>query len=92
MVAAVLRQPDDPSALVLLLEGENIFDGGAAEPVDGLVVVAHHADVLPLACQGGRQQVLEVVGVLVFVDEDVAELVLPILPCLLVFQEQADGM
>ena len=90
--AVVLLQPDDPGALVLLLEGEDIFDGCSAEPVNGLVVVAHHADVLPLPRQGGRQEVLEVVGVLVFVDEDVAELVLPILPRLLVFQQQADGM
>ena len=90
--AVVLLQPDDPSALVLLLEGEDILNGSAAEAINGLVVVAHHADVLPLPRQGGRQQVLQVVGVLVFVDEDVAELVLLILPCLLVFQEQADGM
>ena len=91
--AVVLLQPDDPGALVLLLEGEDILDGGAAEAVDGLVVVAHHADVLrSLPARVDGQQVLQVVGVLVLVDQHVAELVLVIVPHLLVLLEQTDGV
>ena len=74
--AVVLLQPDDLCALEPLLEAQNVLDGGAPEAVDALVVVAHHADVLIPARQQGGQQVLQVVGVLVLVDEHVAELAL----------------
>ena len=74
--AVVLLQPDDPGPLILVLKGEDVLDGGPPEAVDGLVVVAHHADVLPFPRQQGGQLVLEVVGVLILVDEHIAELVL----------------
>ena len=90
--AVVLLQANDPGVLVLTLEGEDVFNGGATEPVDGLVVVTHHADVLPSSRQKPGQEVLEVVGVLILVDEDVAELPLVELPDVLVLLEEADGV
>ena len=90
--AVVLLQADHPGVLILAFKGEDILDGGSPEAVDGLVVVAHHADVLPSPGQQRRQQVLEVVGVLILVDEDVAELPLVILPHVGVALEQADGV
>ena len=88
--AVVLLQADDPGVLVLTLEGEDIFNGGTPEAVDGLVVVTHHADILPAPSQQPGQQVLEVVGVLVLVDEDVAEFPLVVLPHVGVLLEEPD--
>ncbi|MPM55031.1 hypothetical protein SDC9_101816 [bioreactor metagenome] len=90
--AVILLQADHPGALVLLLEGQNVFDGRPSEAVDGLVVVPHHADVPVPPRQGGHQQVLQMIGVLIFVDEDVAELILVIPAHLLVVLEQAHGV
>ena len=53
--AVVFLQTDHPGPLVLLLEGQNVLDGGPPEAVDGLVVVAHHAEVLIPPRQGGGQ-------------------------------------
>ncbi|MGC0428154.1 hypothetical protein RKD32_004509 [Streptomyces sp. SAI-195] len=86
--AVVLLQEDRRRVRVVLLELEDVADGGAAEGVDRLVGVAHHAQL------GGRhlglrrhvdgvlrghpdqlahQGVLGVVGVLVLVHQDVPE-------------------
>ena len=56
--AVVLLQADGAAGGVLLFKGEDILDGGPAEAVDGLVVVAHHAEVLVSPRQGGGQQIL----------------------------------
>ena len=68
------------------------MDGGAPEAVDGLVVVAHHADVAVTTGQQGGQVVLEGVGVLILVDEDIVEFVLVVFPHVLVLIQQADGV
>ena len=78
--AVVLLQTNHSRPFVLLLKGEDVFDRRPPEAVDGLVVVAHHTDVFPLPRQRGGQQILQVVGVLILINEDIAELVLPILP------------
>ena len=54
------------------------MDVGAAEPVDRLVRIADREDVPVLAREQLQQPVLRVVRVLVLVDEDVAEGVLPV--------------
>lgn len=77
--AVVLLQQDRRGARVVLLELEDVADGRAPEGVDRLVRVAHHAQLggrvgLPgRADQLPHQRVLGVVGVLVLVDQDVAE-------------------
>ena len=57
-----------------LLEVEDVPDVGAAPAVDGLVVVAHDAEVAVAAGEQLHELVLRAVGVLVLVDEDVLEL------------------
>ena len=74
--AVVLLQADGPGLGVLLLEVQDVLDVGPPEPVDGLVVVTHHAEVLVPPRQEAGQQILQVVGVLIFVHQHVAELVL----------------
>ena len=70
--AVVLLQADGLCALEMLLEVEDILDGGAAEAVDGLVVVAHHADIVVPAAQQPHQMELGDAGVLVLVHHHVA--------------------
>src|SRR3546814_15999102 len=61
---------------------------GATPAVDRLIVVADTTDVVMLLRQQPQPQILRHVGVLVFVDQDVAELVLVFLQHLRMFAEQ----
>ena len=78
--AVVLLQPDDTRTPELPFEAEDIGDVRAAEAIDALVVITHHADVFCLIGQQRGQAVLQGVGVLILVDEDVAELALVVFP------------
>ncbi len=70
--AVILLEADGFGVGEILLELEDVADVGAAPGVDALVLVAHHADVLVLAAEQLHQLVLGAVGVLVFVDEEIA--------------------
>ena len=58
---------------VTLLELEDVGEVGAAEPVDALGVVTDHAEVLMVLRQQVDDVALQPVGVLVLVDQQVAE-------------------
>ena len=73
--AVVLLQLDGHALREVLLEVQYVAQVRAAPAVDGLVVVAHHAQVVPVPGQQPHQHVLGRVGVLVFVHQYVAELV-----------------
>ena len=90
--AVILLQPDGAGALVLLFKAENVADVRAAETVNALVVVAHHADIVPFVGQKAGQQVLQVVGVLILVDEDITEFVLVVRPHIRAVLQQPDGV
>ena len=77
--AVVLLQPDEPGLGILLLKAQDVLNVGPPEAVDALVVVAHHAEVLPPPGEKGREQILQMVGVLVLVHQHVAELPLVVL-------------
>ena len=79
--AVVLVERDDPRSRKVLLELDDVADVGGPEAVDRLVRVSHRADVSVLAAQELEQAVLRVVRVLVLVDEDVAERLLPLGEC-----------
>jgi hypothetical protein len=64
---------DDLGAGEVALEAQDVVHLGAAPAVDRLVVVADAADVLPLLGQQPQPQVLGDVGVLVLVDQQIAE-------------------
>ena len=74
--AVVAFQADDPGAGEIVLEAQDVADLGAAPGVDRLVVVADAAEVVMALRQRPQPQVLGDVGVLVLVDQDVAELLL----------------
>ena len=76
---------------IILLEIENVADIGAAPAVDRLVFVAHHADVIVRLREQAHQLILAAVGVLIFVDHDVAQPAIPGVPRVLIVEEQADA-
>lgn len=83
--AVILFQTDDAGAFILIFKTQNVFNGGAAELVNALVVVADDTDIFILPGQQGGKKVLKVVGVLVFVDQDIAELPLVVVTDILAF-------
>ena len=87
--AVVLFQLDHAQAGPVLAELVDVFRIGAAPGVDRLVVVAHAGEVAALAGQRFQQAVLRVVGVLVFVDQQIAQAFAPTVAALLVAFENA---
>ncbi len=71
--AVVGFQPDDAGALEVLLEAQDVFHLGAAPGIDRLVVVADAADVAVALGEQPQPEVLDQIGVLVLVHQDVAE-------------------
>jgi hypothetical protein len=61
---------------VVLLEVQDVADVGLAPTIDRLVGVADDEKVAVLGGEGGDEDVLDAVGVLVLVDQDVAEALL----------------
>ena len=88
----ILLQTDGPCVLIALLKAEDIGDIRAPEAVNALVVIAHHADVAVRARQQTRQEELQVVGVLVLINEYVAELILIVRAHLFVALQQGHRM
>ena len=72
----ILLQFHEVHLIVILLELQDVLDGGPAEGVDGLRIVAHHAHVLVHGAQQFDHFILRRVGILVLIDQDVAEFVL----------------
>ena len=72
--AVVLFESDDLGAGEEVFEVEDIAEVGASPAVDGLVVVADDADIGVRSGEHDHESELYGVGVLVFVDEDVAAL------------------
>ncbi len=74
--AVVLLEPEHLAVGVVPLEVQDVPDIRPAERVDALGIVADHADVLEAFGQLANQQILDAVGILVLVHEDVLEPVL----------------
>ena len=70
--AVVLLELDHGGVRPVALEVEDVAQVGATPRVDRLVVVADHAQVAVAGGEGADPQVLRAVGVLVFVDVEVA--------------------
>ena len=74
--AVVALQPHHGRAGKIVLEAQDVVDLGAAPAIDRLVVVADAGDVCGALREQPQPEILRDVGVLVFVDEDVAEALL----------------
>ena len=88
--AVVLLQHHYLQGRVVLLQQHQVFRTRAAPGVDRLVVVADHGELVAHAHQHLHQQVLAGIGVLVFVHQQVADAVLPLLEDVGVFLEELD--
>ena len=73
--AVIALQADDRRAGKIVLEAQDVVDLGAAPAVDRLVVVADAAEVLARLREQPQPEILRDVGVLVLVDQHVAEAV-----------------
>ena len=74
--AVVLLQLDGLAVFKVLLKVQDVGDVGAAPAINGLVIVAYDHEVLVLGGQQVGDLVLDVVGVLILVDANVAEALL----------------
>ena len=90
--AVVALQPDHLGTGEIRLEAQDVVDLGAAPAVDRLVVVADAADVGRAAGNQPQPQILGDVGVLVLVDQRVAEAALVVGEHVGVVQEQAQHL
>ena len=71
--AVILFQPHHLGLGPVVGEAQDVGHLGATPTVDALVVVTHHAQVLVPLGQGMHDAILQTVGVLVFVDQQVVE-------------------
>ena len=90
--AVVLLQTDGLGAGVEFFKVEDIFNGSAAETVDALVVIAHHADVALRPGEQTDQTELRHAGVLILVHQQVAVLILVEFPHVRVIGQQLHGL
>ncbi len=77
--AVILFEADDLGAGKVAFEFQDIFDLRAAPRIDRLVVVADAGDVLALLREQAEPEILDAVGVLIFVHHDVFESLLIVL-------------
>ena len=73
----VLLQLDNPGLGIIRFEIHNISKIRTAPGVNTLVCIAYSADILKASGNVFRHQVLRVVRILVFVDKDIMETILP---------------
>ena len=90
--AVVLLKADDAAVFVFILKGQYVLYRCAAEFIDALVVIAHNADIAPAARELRCKQVLEPVGILIFVDEHIFEAFLPVFADVVVLVEELNGI
>ena len=66
-----MLQFDDLASFEILFEIQNVPDVGAAETVDRLIVVSDHAQVSMTGGQQVDQLVLRMVGILIFINQNI---------------------
>ena len=69
----VVDEPNGFRSGPIVFEIQNVFDSDAGRTVNRLIIVPDDAQVAVTCCEGSHDFVLGVVGVLVFVDQDVVE-------------------
>ena len=77
--AVILLQLDHLRAGKVLLKTQDIFHLRAAPRVDRLVIIPDHTDILARLGEQPEPKILDAVGILIFVDEDIFEALLILL-------------
>ncbi len=89
--AVILLQPDDFGVGIIVIEVENIADLGPSPAVDRLIIIADHAEVIFRADQQLHKPILNPVGILKLIDQQVPEALLPAPPDLRMLFKQTHG-
>ena len=71
--AVVLLQLEEFGVRIPLPESEDVTDIRSTERVDGLGIIAHYAYLILRLCEHLHNHILRVVGILVFVHQDILE-------------------
>ena len=93
--AVIAFELDDPGAGKILLEAQDVVHLGAAPAVNRLVIVTHDANIglrgaVAALSEQAQPEILGGVGVLIFIDQHIAEAVVILLEDFGVFLEQPD--
>ena len=88
----VAFEADNFRAGKVFFETQDVVDVGAAPAVDRLIVIADAADIVAALRDQAQPEVLDGVGVLVLVDENVLEPFLPVAEHIRIFAEQAQRL
>jgi len=87
----ILLQPENSGILIFFRKPQEMVDVGAPESVYGLPVIPH-AEQVPVAAQKKAcQVVLEIVGVLVFIHQDIGKIILIKFPDILMVPQKVPG-
>ena len=73
--AIIQLQSHDLGLGPIVFEAEDVGQFRPAPAVNGLIVVAHHADISMFGSQGFYNPILTAVGVLIFIDQEMIEAV-----------------
>ena len=90
--AIVLFQFEHTTAIILLLEVEDIVDISSTKSIDTLCIVSHHAYVLMATGQLPHYLLLNVVGVLILIHKHEAVTLPVFIPYLWIVVEEAEGI
>ncbi len=90
--AVILFELDDFCTRKILFKAQDIGHLRPAPAVDRLVIIADAGDVLALLREQPQPQILDRIGVLIFVDEDIFELLLIFLEHVAVLAEQRQAV
>ena len=88
----VAFQPNQSRVRKILLKAQNVADFRPAPRVNRLIVVADTAQVVMIPRQQTKPEILNNVGVLVFVNQNIAELPLKSFQHIGIFLEQFDAI
>ena len=89
--AVIALQPDDFRTRKIGLEAQDVIDLGAAPAIDRLIVVANATEILTSLREQPQPQILNRVGVLIFIDEHIAKPFLISLQDFWIFAEKSHG-
>ena len=90
--AIIALKTDHGCAGKILLEAQNIIHLGTAPAIDGLIIIAHAANVALARRQQTQPEILRNIGILILIHEDILEAPLILRNNFRIFLKQADRL